>query len=44
MNLAPKLDRIAARAEELREILTQGLAGEAYVKASMSSSSFDAFT
>ena len=34
MNLAPKLDRIAARAEELRDMLTQGLSGEAYVKAS----------
>ena len=34
MSLAPKLDRIAARAEELRDMLTQGLSGEAYVKAS----------
>ena len=34
MNLAPKLDRIAARAEELRALLSQGLSGEAYVKAS----------
>src|SRR5689334_16562822 len=34
MNLAPKLDRIAARAEELRDMLTHGLSGEAYVKAS----------
>ncbi|HXA21001.1 MAG TPA: PCRF domain-containing protein, partial [Acetobacteraceae bacterium] len=34
MNLALKLDRIAARAEELRDMLTQGLSGEAYVKAS----------
>ena len=34
MNLAPKLDRIAARADELRDMLTQGLSGEAYVKAS----------
>src|SRR5215468_1944014 len=34
MNLAPKLDRIAARAEELRDMLAQGLSGEAYVKAS----------
>jgi len=34
MNLALKLDRIAARAEELRDLLTQGLSGEAYVKAS----------
>jgi len=34
VNLEPKLDRIAARAEELRELLTQGLFGEAYVKAS----------
>ena len=34
MNLAPKLDRIAARADELRDMLTQGLSGDAYVKAS----------
>jgi peptide chain release factor 1 len=34
MNLAAKLDRITARAEELRDMLSQGLAGEAYVKAS----------
>src|SRR5215470_4582677 len=34
MNLAPKLDRIAARADELRDLLTQGLSGDAYVKAS----------
>ena len=34
MNLASKLDRIAARADELRDMLTQGLTGEAYVKAS----------
>src|SRR3954453_3689801 len=34
MNLALKLDRIAARADELRDMLTQGLSGEAYVKAS----------
>ena len=34
MNLASKLDRIAARADELRDLLTQGLTGEAYVKAS----------
>ncbi len=34
MNLAPKLDRIAARAEELRAMLSQGLSGEAYAKAS----------
>jgi peptide chain release factor 1 len=34
MNLASKLDRIAARADELRDMLTQGLSGEAYVKAS----------
>ncbi|HLJ05258.1 MAG TPA: peptide chain release factor 1 [Acetobacteraceae bacterium] len=34
MNLAAKLDRITARAEELRDQLTQGLSGEAYVKAS----------
>ncbi len=34
MNIALKLDRIAARAEELRALLGQGLSGEAYVKAS----------
>ena len=34
MNLALKLDRIAARAEELRAMLTQGLSGETYVRAS----------
>ena len=34
MNLDAKLDRIAARAEELRAMLTTGLAGEAYVRAS----------
>jgi peptide chain release factor 1 len=34
MNLAPKLDRIAARAEELRALLSEGLSGEAYAKAS----------
>jgi peptide chain release factor 1 len=34
MSLAPKLDRIAARAEELRDMLAQGLTGDAYVKAS----------
>jgi peptide chain release factor 1 len=34
MSLAPKLDRIAARAEELRHLLTQGLSGEDYVRAS----------
>ena len=34
MNLASKLDRISARAEELRDQLTQGLSGDAYVKAS----------
>jgi peptide chain release factor 1 len=34
MSLAAKLDRIAARAEELRHLLTQGLSGEEYVKAS----------
>jgi peptide chain release factor 1 len=34
MSLAPKLDRIAARAEELRHMLAQGLSGEDYVKAS----------
>jgi len=34
MNLALKLDRIAARADELRAILSEGVSGEAYVKAS----------
>ena len=34
MSLTPKLDRIAARAEELRHMLSQGLSGEAYIKAS----------
>jgi len=34
MNLALKLDRIAARAEELRALLSEGISGEAYVKAS----------
>jgi peptide chain release factor 1 len=34
MNLAPKLDRIAARADELRALLSEGMSGEAYVKAS----------
>jgi len=34
MSLAFKLDRIAARAEELRAMLSEGISGEAYVKAS----------
>ena len=34
MNLAAKLDRITARADELRDMLAQGLSGETYVKAS----------
>ena len=34
MNLALKLDRIAARAEELRAMLSEGMSGEAYVRAS----------
>jgi peptide chain release factor 1 len=34
MTLAFKLDRIAARAEELRAMLSEGMSGEAYVKAS----------
>lgn len=34
MSLAYKLDRIAARADELRSLLTEGITGEAYVKAS----------
>jgi peptide chain release factor 1 len=34
MSLSTKLDRIVARAEELRALLTEGMSGEAYVKAS----------
>jgi peptide chain release factor 1 len=34
MSLDSKLDRITARAEELRAMLTEGLSGEAYAKAS----------
>jgi peptide chain release factor 1 len=34
MSLSLKLDRIAARADELRSMLSEGLSGEAYVKAS----------
>ncbi len=34
MSLAAKLDRITARAEELRALLGEGIAGEAYVRAS----------
>jgi peptide chain release factor 1 len=34
MSLAFKLDRIAARADELRAMLSEGISGEAYVKAS----------
>ncbi len=34
MTLSPKLDRIAARADELRAMLGEGLAGQAYVRAS----------
>jgi peptide chain release factor 1 len=34
MNLGARLDRIAARAEELRALLSEGLSGEAYAKAS----------
>ena len=34
MNLAQRLDRIAARADELRAMLAGGITGEAYVKAS----------
>jgi peptide chain release factor 1 len=34
MNLALKLDRIAARADELRAMLSEGLSGETFVKAS----------
>jgi peptide chain release factor 1 len=34
MSFSLKLDRITARAEELRAMLTEGISGEAYVKAS----------
>ncbi len=34
MSLDTKLDRIAARAEELRAMLTEGMSGDAYVRAS----------
>jgi peptide chain release factor 1 len=34
MSLALKLDRIVARAEELRALMSEGLTGDAYVKAS----------
>jgi peptide chain release factor 1 len=34
MSFSLKLDRIAARADELRSMLSEGLSGEAYVKAS----------
>ena len=34
MNIAGKLDRIVARADELRALLGEGLTGDAYVKAS----------
>ncbi len=34
MSFALKLERIAARADELRAMLTEGITGEAYVKAS----------
>ncbi len=34
MNLADKLDRIVARADELRALMSEGLAGDAYVRAS----------
>ena len=34
MNLSPKLDRISARADELRAMLSEGLSGDAYVRAS----------
>jgi peptide chain release factor 1 len=34
MSLAAKLDRIVARAEELRALLGEGIGGDAYVKAS----------
>jgi peptide chain release factor 1 len=41
MILALKLDRIAARAEELRALLGEGISGEAYVKASRELSDID---
>ena len=41
MNLALKLDRIAARADELRAMLGEGISGEAYVKASRELSDID---
>ncbi len=34
MNLASRLDRITARAEELRAMLSEGMSGDAYVRAS----------
>jgi peptide chain release factor 1 len=34
MTLAPKLEKIVARAEELRALLSEGASGEAYVRAS----------
>ena len=34
MSSTQKFDRIAARAEELRNMLAQGLTGDAYVRAS----------
>ena len=34
MSLALKLDRIVARAEELRHLLNEGVNGEAFTKAS----------
>ena len=34
MSFALTLDKIAARADELRSMLTEGITGEAYVKAS----------
>ena len=41
MSLADKLDRIAARADELRAMLSEGISGEAYVKASKELSDID---
>jgi peptide chain release factor 1 len=41
MSLALKLDRIAARAEELRAMLSEGISGEAYVKASKEQSDIE---
>jgi peptide chain release factor 1 len=41
MSFSLKLDQIAARAEELRAMLSEGISGEAYVKASRELSDID---